>query len=1478
MTYKIIILKIIILLIFSEIVKSQINAEFTSNVTSGCSPLTVNFTNQSTGNYTTLLWTFGNGNTADIQTPSILYVNPGTYTVTLIASNSSTKDTVVKTNYITVYSNPIALFSATPLMGCKPLNVSFTDSSAQGSGVINQWSWVFGDGTIDNNQNPTHIYNNNINYTVTLNITDQNGCTDSEQKSNYISVSAPPIINISASPVFSCDTPLFVTFTNTSSGAAPLTYAWNLGDGTNSIALNPTHTYASIGNYDIYLTVTDSKGCSKDTILNNFINVSNVIADFSMVNDTLCKSISYAFTNTSIGGTTYSWNFGDGTALSTLQSPSHTFIANGLYTVTLISTENANCKDTVQKNVLVESVTASLLQSATTFCNTPFVVNFTDNTAGNNVAWQWNFGNGTTSIDQNPSGTYTNFGTFIPSLQVTNNHGCKGTVNGTPIIIAKPTVTITYDTTRGCVPVTVNFTGESNSVQQVTTWNWDFGDGGTSNIQNPTYTYNTAGDFTITLSIENSDGCTNVTDTIIEFGYKLDPIISIDNDTTCAKDVVKFDDLTVPLDIADEWYWSFGEGEGTSTQQNATHTYQDTTGVFYINYVVTYNGCDSDTLKDSVLVYGPIVEIEASMDCDYPFEYTFDIHVVDGQRYVLDFGDGTDSTLNFIDTCSLFQSIVHNYDVSLQSTNPIITFTAYNDTVNNSDGCDNDASVTIYLRDVEAHFAMSDSFPCTYESVKFDALNPNTDSLSIDGSVYEWFKINSLGVITAIGTGSMIHHTFGVDGFYTVKLKVTDVNGCKDSIEQSISTVQILTGFKTDNSIGCTPFNVQFIDTTISDEAIVDWNWNIGGGVLLENNDTVYNTFNNIQTYNVSLTVTDFLGCVGTITKPIISTKPKPTFTIADYTLCDGDSVKFTYTSSYSVAGPYTYLWNFDDGTSDTIASPYHTFAYPADTFIVSLYMVDNLGCDSLLADTLQLITVQPYPIAGFTVDTTVWDCYKPGHRFDFTDTTISDYLNYWYWTLNDTISYTINYDVQNPQHIFPLTGPGKYDVSLIVSTTNGCRDTISKPQYITVKGPLATMIVPPVVCRGEEVIMSVTDTSFVYSFEWFFGDGFIDSTLNDSTSHIYNMNFNDSVSINLRTGPNDNCVITKKMPIYVHDLKAIFSGGDINTCTSDPVVFTDASTNTSGSVNKWIWYYGDGNTDTTQGPQTHLYSPGTYTVQLFVNNQFGCLDSLIKTFTVNSLPIATASNDTTICVGESVTLNATGGVSYVWSPSTYLLNNSNLQNPTSKPDSLIYYVVTVTDVNNCSNTADVLIKVQHPISMDLFTIYNGNQSSNDTVFIIMGDTVNFNAVTDSTGLFLWTPSDGLNCSTCPNPYANPIQSIGYSVMVYDTNQCNFETVRNVYIDVSEATIDVPTAFTPNGDNNGNDTIFVKGWGIKTLLEFKIFNRWGQVVFETTDLKKGWDGKYLGANQNVDTYVFIVRAEAYNGEVLYKKGYINLIR
>ena len=237
-------------------------AAFSGSPTSGCPTLTVNFTDQSTGDITSWSWDFGDGSTSTAQNPSHDYTAPGTYTVSLTVTGPGGSDTNTKTNYITVTDgNMTADFSGTPTTGDAPLNVAFTDQS---TGDITAWSWDFGDGGTSTAQNPNHTYNTAGVYTVSLTVSNACG-SDVMTKTDYITVNQPvcnaPVADFSGTPL-SGDAPLLVDFTDNSSNA-PTSWSWDFGDGGTSTAQNPSHTYNSAGTYTVSMTATND--CGSDT-------------------------------------------------------------------------------------------------------------------------------------------------------------------------------------------------------------------------------------------------------------------------------------------------------------------------------------------------------------------------------------------------------------------------------------------------------------------------------------------------------------------------------------------------------------------------------------------------------------------------------------------------------------------------------------------------------------------------------------------------------------------------------------------------------------------------------------------------------------------------------------------------------------------------------------------------------------------------------------------------------------------------------------------------------------------------------------------------------------------------------------------------------------------------------------------------------------------------------------------------------------
>jgi len=253
-------------------------ADFIADETSGFAPLEVNFTDESTGNPTSWLWDFGDGNTSDEQNPSHVYATAGNFTVKLTVSNNAGSDTETKVDYISaVWPEVTADFSADPLSGVAPLEVQFTDESVNAL----EWEWNFGDGGVSTLQNPEYTYLTPGTYTVTLTITGPGG-TDTQEMENLISVQFPaPVADFSGDPTGGT-APLDVSFVNLSLNGSE--YLWNFGDGEFSDEMNPDHEFTLPGTYTVSLTVTGPGG-DDIMIKENYITVVEpaqvVITSFS---------------------------------------------------------------------------------------------------------------------------------------------------------------------------------------------------------------------------------------------------------------------------------------------------------------------------------------------------------------------------------------------------------------------------------------------------------------------------------------------------------------------------------------------------------------------------------------------------------------------------------------------------------------------------------------------------------------------------------------------------------------------------------------------------------------------------------------------------------------------------------------------------------------------------------------------------------------------------------------------------------------------------------------------------------------------------------------------------------------------------------------------------------------------------------------------------------------------------------------------
>lgn len=487
-------------------IPSGVTPSFTTIASQGCKiPITVNLENTSTGppgSTMSYLWNFGDGTpTSTVISPAHTFSNTGNYSIKLVASSSAgCSDSVVVPTPI-VAGNVTSSFTA-PDSVCVNTSITFINTSAPTPTVS---AWSFGDGTTSTMiSNITKSYTTAGVYKVQLTNT-FGACIDSVIQN--ITVLNPAVPGFTASNTTSCDSVFTVNFTDQSTGAS--SWLWNFGDGTNSTAQNPTHTYKAYGSYSVSLLVSNANGCNGTLTKNNFVQSGKPVVLLDQYNAEGCAPFTFSpqLTDTVVDGIkTYNWNFGDGTTSTVASPPAHSYPNAGTFMVTLTVTTNGGCTATTSDTVKVGTIKpiASFTAAPTTVCTGMNVI-FTDKSTNNPNQWLWFFGDGSTATTQNTAHSYLMPGSYPVTLYVYNN-GCDDSAKQT-ITVEPPLAKFGY--TFSCSKNSTVFDFHDSSFL-ATSWNWNFGDGGTSTLEDPTHIYAIDSTYSVSLTVTNSStGCTN---------------------------------------------------------------------------------------------------------------------------------------------------------------------------------------------------------------------------------------------------------------------------------------------------------------------------------------------------------------------------------------------------------------------------------------------------------------------------------------------------------------------------------------------------------------------------------------------------------------------------------------------------------------------------------------------------------------------------------------------------------------------------------------------------------------------------------------------------------------------------------------------------------------------------------------------------------------------------------------------------------
>jgi gliding motility-associated-like protein len=1526
-------LLILLLLLVASIAKAQVTANFTATPRTGCAPMVVTFTSTSTGSPTSYSWNFGNGLTSSAANPVVPYTTPGIYTVTLTVSSASGSNTKTQSNYITVNQVPTVSLSATPLTVCPGAPVTFSSNvswNAAGSGT---YAWDFGDGGTSALSSPVHSYAGGGTYTVKLTGINSVNCPRTDTQANLIFVYPRPKATFDASDTAVCTPAGTTTFTAVpAAGTGPYTYTWDFGDFSTGSGNPVTHAYGAVGSYTVKLYITDANGCKDSLIRTNYIRRRNIATGFTAT-ASACVGASITATNTT-GSTvgTMSWDFGDGTAKKTGTTATHNYTAAGTYTITQFATEGG-CVQTATQTILIR------LQPNSAFsftpaqpCPAPAQIQFNAASVVSGNTYSWNFGDGFNGVGSAPAHWYSNNWMYNVTLGVTDANGCSSTTTRTlSIYVMKGE--ILADTRTGCAPLKVGFEMRFRSEDTngktiaypypVTSVNWDFGDGTTGTGFLPGHIYTTVGQFLATATVTTANGCT-FTDTMrIYAGLRPTANFGVAPRTVCVNTPVFCTDSSIGTGgyAVNTWVYDMGDGI-TYHGPNPTHRYIKP-GIYTVMLAAGINGCyDTLTRVDYIVVNYPKANMRVRTNCITPLQVSFEDSSEGATSHIWIFGDGTTSTVSHPTHTYPGPG---NYTVMLAVSN-------------SSTGCTDTLKWPLNLNPLSLSLTSNKTSLCKGEPFVLTATNSgggvikyyswwvgtgltpgfgplseySTEQMSmpnpglynvavevVDQNDCPWrlqrnnyilvggpvvtfsaapqvaclpygqvtFTDNSThptglrgvtrvwdfgdGSTAAVTTTASIAHNYSASASYGIILKVTDNIGCTDSakIPNFLTVSEPSAIWSTTSSRACENAPYYFFNSSTGNGLSYQWSFGDGGTSTQANPLYVYKS---VGSYNVRLIVTDNVGCKDTLMRAgyvTVNARPRAAFSVSDTAkVCSPMIVSFTDMST----GAVRWNWSFGTGAASALQNPSYTFTTPKN-YGVRLVAINAAGCTDTAYRNVRLLgyagALSYSPLTGcapLTVNFRANDVdLVPGFIFNFGDGSSGA-------TTGKTMTHT-------------YTRAGTYVPSLTMTDNLGCTATSAGLDEIKVDGVISGFSFSPFPACDHGTIR-FTDTSRgafgpIDPPTWSFHDGTRSSDPSPEKTYAGPGSYNVILYHSTATG----CRDTLRSKVVFHALPKIDAGIDTTICNSDT-----ATLRPRGGVS---YEWSPATTLSCASCTNPAASPSVqtrYTVTGTDTN--GCKNTDTVTVRVRLKAEATASPDVEICSGKTVTLSVTGGASYEWSPPT-TLHNPGVASPVAYPGSTTRYMV-ITRLSSCIPDTDYVNVIVHQTP----TVDAGQSRT-----IIAGETTALEGVgTGPISSWLWAPPDGLNCETCYNPEAGPKRSTLYSVTVSSDFGCTATDTVRVTVLCDQSQVFLPNTFTPEG-NGVNDIFYPRGRGIQSIGRFRIYNRWGELVFERNnmtvdDRSQGWDGRKDGRLLSPDVYVYTVEATCDTGEPIKWQGDILLLR
>ena len=803
---------------FAIVSQADPTANFSYSFPSPCEQANIQFINSSStlaGTLILTIWDFGDGNGSTVFSPKHKYTEAGNYTVTLTVQNSN-GDFDVISQLVTVNPLPQVNFQFTAASQCVSTLQTFNNLSSIASSDLS-YSWNLGDGTLSTIEDPDHLYSNPGTYTVSLTATSAStGCAKTFSKALTIHPEAIP--DFTAENTCLGQAILFNNTSVVSSGS--MSWLWDFGDGNTSTKQSPTHLYATAGSYSVILQITTDNSCITST--SRLITVyEQPVADFEVDNG--CFAVEATFTNSSTFANSFSWSFGDGTTSSD-QNPTHNFPTFGQYTVSLVSSNADGCKDSVGQVINVFplpqtsfTIDPVCLGSQAQFNNTSQIPNGT-------LSYLWDFGDGASSSAINPKHTYLSAGTYTVTLVGTSDNDCSTSSEKQLFIYEQPSAF--FSVADICGDSAAIFMNGSTGTGLL--YEWDFGDGKTSALENPTHQYNSSGTYQVKLSASTGNSCKD----IFTKNVTIHPLPSVNFvfDNACDTTSITFENLSGIVSGSVSYSWDFGDGK-TSDVSEPSHIYPSS-GTYPVTLTATSDqGCIFSRTKNITIFPRPTAFFEVAAVCDGELSlFTSTSQLTSGRisQYLWDFGDGTNSIV-----ANPKKQYLNNgtYEVSL--------------TVFSDKGCEDLISKEVKVNDLPiADFEVQNV--CHQKAVTvINRSFINSGDLEYLWDFGDGFTSNEVNP----------SHSYASPGVYTISLETATSTGCSDIILKDVRLYELPEADAGSDITASQGFAVQ-----LSASGGVAYVWSPIDGLNNSNIPNPIATPDKTTTYTVQ--VTDAFGCV----------------------------------------------------------------------------------------------------------------------------------------------------------------------------------------------------------------------------------------------------------------------------------------------------------------------------------------------------------------------------------------------------------------------------------------------------------------------------------------------------------------------------------------------------------------------------------------------------------------------------------------